>query len=165
MYSKSIKCVSLIVIMVLVLNLFIACGNKDDGFKTVVSVTYTIDGNKKTENSTAGMELGIAEPSSENEYNRAESKYQVYPRIRQNLQPSSKTVSSIGLFDNSDKGKFIYYWYFNFNVPVYVKYQIKSDIIYNYIQVKVIDDDTIIIKNSNGETTYNVSSYSIIYFN
>lgn len=173
------KIIAILILLSVFLGTLVSCGgDNDDGFKEVASVTYTVDGTKKTENSIARMSLGNAEPISEDEYTRANSKYQVNSLgISKTLTASSKTVSSIGGFDNSDKGKYIYYRYiawgsmgfgrvrgkdFEFG---FAKYEITSEIFYSYIKVKVVDDDTIIIKNSRGETTYNVSSYSITYFN
>ena len=172
------KIITFILLFTLTLSTFVGCKN-DDGFKDVVSVTYTVDGQKKTEKSTAYMSLGVpnVEYISEEEYEAADSKYQVSSvGISTSLAPSSKTVSSISGFTNSDKGKYIYYRYvawgymgfgrvrgrdFDFG---FAKYEITSEIQYNYIQVKVVDDDTIIIRNAKGETTYNVSTYSITYF-
>ena len=172
------RVVAIVVLLSVFLSTLVCCsGDNDNGFKEVASVTYTVDGTKKTENSIARMSLGNAEYSSEDEYTNANSKYQVTSvGISRALTSSSKTVSSIGGFDNSDNGKYIYYRYiawgsmgwgsvrgkdFDFG---FQKYKIISEISYNYIKVKVVDDDTIIIKNSRGETTYNVSSYSITYF-
>ena len=172
------KVVAIVVLLSVFLSTLVGCsGDNDNGFKEVASITYTIDGTQKTENSIARMSLGNAEYISEDEYTRANSKYQVTSvGISKALTASSKTVSSIGGFDNSDKGKYIYYRYiawgsmgfgkvrgrdFDFG---FAKYEITSEIGYSYIRVKVVDDDTIIVKNSRGETTYNVSSYSITYF-
>ena len=35
---------------------------------------------------------------------------------------------------------------------------------YYFVQVKIIDNSTIAIKDRNGETVYTVTSYSITYF-
>ena len=125
------------------------------------------------------MQLGPAETISEDEYMRASSKYQGSPpNIEKYLTPSEKTISSISGFDNSDKGKYLYIRYLAWGTLHFgresirgkdfeygfSKYEIASEIQYRYIKVKIVDDDTIIIKNSQGETTYNVSSYSISYF-
>lgn len=161
------KIIAFILLFTLTLSTFVGCKN-DDGFKDVVSVTYTVDGQKKTEKSTAYMSLGVpdVEYISEEEYEAADSKYRVSSvGISTALSSSSKTVSSISKFTNSDKGKYVYYRYVVAGGGVaFAKYEITSEIQYNYIQVKVVDDDTIIIRNAKGETTYNVSTYSITYF-
>ena len=160
------KIIAVVLLMVLLISNLVSCGDKNDGFEEVASVTYTVDGTKKTENSVARMSLGPAEYVSENEYNRAKSRYKIFSvEISTNLTASSKTVSSIGSINNSDKGKYVYYRYVDWGSVEFLKYEITSEIYYDYIKVKVVDDDTIIIKNSSGTTTYNVSSYSITYFN
>lgn len=173
------KIIAILLLITMFLSMLVGCGSsKDDGFKDVASITYTVDGKKKTEKSVARMYVGKAEPISEDEYLLANPKYQVTSvGISQTLTASSKTVASVCGFDDSDKGNFIYYKYvawgsmgfgrvrgkdFDYG---FSKYEIKSGIFYSYVRVKVVDDDTIIIKNSSGETTYNVSSYSITYFN
>ena len=107
------KIIAFILLFTLTLSTFVGCKN-DDGFKDVVSVTYTVDGQKKTEKSTAYMSLGVpnVEYISEEEYEAADSKYRVSSvGISTALSSSSKTVSSISKFTNSDKGKYVYYRY------------------------------------------------------
>lgn len=177
MRNLIVKSLSLILFFSFVIINLSSC--KHIGYKDVVSVTYTVNGKTKTERSSANMLLGARETISESEYANADFKYQfeyIEPTIGDLLTPSAKTVTSIDGFTNSDKGKFVYYKYvawgnkgpgciigrdFDYG---FSKYEIISDICYNYIKVKVVDDDTIIIRNSKGETTYNVSSYSITYF-
>ena len=53
------KIITFILLFALTLSTFVGCKN-DDGFEDVVSVTYTVDGQKKTEKSTAYMSLGVA---------------------------------------------------------------------------------------------------------
>ena len=63
------KIITFILLFALTLSTFVGCKN-DDGFEDVVSVTYTVDGQRKTEKSTAYMSLGVAniEYISEEEY-------------------------------------------------------------------------------------------------
>ena len=167
--------VFLLSLLVLLSN-FVGC--KNDSFVDVASVTYTVEGKKTTESSYAYMSLGSRTVISEEEYMNADSKFKFdsLVNLTQKLMPSYKTVSSILGLDNSDKNKYIYEKFIAWGSPGlgqvrgedwdygFVKQQICSEISYNYIKVKVVDDDTIVVKNSSGETTYNVSSYSITYF-
>ena len=167
MNKKMTKVIILFVLLLSLINIFSSCQNA--GFKDVVSVTYTVDGKTKTQSSTAYMTLGFAKNISKEEYESADSKYKVdfvSASLVETLTPYSKTVTSVDGFTNSDKGKYLYHRgvRFDTNKYTYNKYEITSNIHYNYIQVKVVDDDTIIIRDSNGDTTYNVSSYRITYF-
>ena len=163
----------------LILSHFTSCNSKESEFKEVASITYTVDGKEKTETSSAYMSVGLAERASEEEYNNADPKYQVTQAyIKTPLTQSTKTVSSVLGFDNSDKGKYLYVrelaWgsicFGRNNVRgkdydyAFYKHEIKSEIYYHYIWVNIVDDDTIVIINSNGKTTYNVSSYRITNF-
>lgn len=178
-YMK-IRFFAILILFALLCGVLTSCNDKNDGFTEVASITYTVDGKSKTENSTAVIYLGQMEHITEDEYNRSDSKYQVSSiagGLSTKLTASTKTVSSVWGINNSDKGKYVYYWYVAWGDMGWMKVrgkdyelgfakcEITSEIRYNYIKVKVVDDDTIIIKNSKGETTYNVSSYSITHFN
>lgn len=145
---------------------FISCG-KDD-FVLIRSITYTTDGKTKTESSQSKDSYN-EEVISWAEYNRApESKRISCPDMvllpadyKMPKQHEGKT-SAIQRYDAFAQET--RYWsksliggeYFYKGTCVYTQY------FYRY--VKIIDTDTIVVKNGMGETTYKVTSYKILYF-
>lgn len=154
---------------------FSAC--KDDGFEIVQSITYVTDGEKITKTSqviilTDGW--GISD-ISEKQYLEIEDGYRFTYDIpmRINLSKDKKTVTSCYGLTEDDIGKTVGYYVSEFSGTI-SNWQEKRYYYsftfggwgYNYIQVKVIDHHTIIVKDNYdlSETTYTVTSYQITYF-
>ncbi len=160
------KFLAIILLTTLSISILSSCkGCKKNDFVEVYSVTFTVDGKKTSKYSSASMDLSLVGFVSKSEYDAVEEKYKISsPNLTESLSPYVKTVSSVCGLNNSDKGKYVYHSYYNMGSVVYAVYLITSGINHDYVSVKVIDDDTIIIRSYGSETTYNVSSYSITYF-
>ena len=130
-----------------------------------------MDGKTYTVTSTYGISIsGTGEDCSESDYNSAEHKFNSYdiPKfVGYELDKNSETIASFGTLKDGDKGDVFVVKHTYNNPPVtqttYKKYSFEG-FTYSYVYVKVVDDDTIIIKQNGNETTYNVSSYSITKF-
>ena len=149
-----------------------ALGCKKDSYKLVWSVSYTLDGKAYTEKSTYGVAIqgnlnGV--DCSETEYLSAEHRFENGPfkSTGYELPKDSATIQSHGSLTEEDIGEYFYVKTSYYNPPVsqvwYKQYQF-AGFGYDYVYVKVVDDDTIIIKKNGEKTTYNVSSYSLTLF-
>ena len=165
---RKILSILLLVAICSALILLTGCSNE---FEKVHSVTYTMDGKTYTVTSTYGISIsGSSEACSESEYNSAEHKFNSsdMPKfVGYELNKNSETIAAFGTLKDSDKGdSFVIKNTYN-NPPVtqttYKKYTFEG-FSYSYVYVKIVDDDTIVIKQNGNETTYNVSSYSITKF-
>lgn len=167
MLKRIISCLLLITVCLAVL----LCTGCSNDFEKVHSVTYTMDGKTYTVTSTYGISIsGTGEDCSESDYNSAEHKFNSYdiPKfVGYELDKNSETIASFGTLKDGDKGDVFVVKHTYNNPPVtqttYKKYSFEG-FTYSYVYVKVVDDDTIIIKQNGNETTYNVSSYSITKF-
>lgn len=169
MVKRTISFILSLVICATVL-LFTGCSDK---YEKVYSVTYTVDGKTYTETSTYGIAIsgsGSGVECSESDYITAKHQfndYEITKFVGHKLDKNSETINSFGSLTEENVGEeFVIKYTYN-NPPVnqthYKKYQF-AGFSYSYIYVKVVDDDTIIIKKDGTETTYNVSSYSIQRF-
>ena len=165
---KKIISILILVAACSTLLLFTGCSNN---FEKVHSVTYTMDGKTYTVTSTYGISIsGSGEDCSESEFNSSKHKFNSsdMPKfVGYELNKNSETIDSFGTLNDSDKGDcFVIKNTYN-NPPVtqtnYKKYTFEG-FSYSYVYVKIVDDDTIVIKQNGNETTYNVSSYSITRF-
>lgn len=153
-------------IIMLVGTLLVSCAEKEE-FVKVAYVTYTVDGKKVTEQSKAYIGIGEREEITyEQYYDGTLSKYRMDDKsLSIILSPDQKEVDEIQGLNDSDKGEYLYFFE-SVGFHEYIYYRAKiSGLYYSYISVNEVDDDTIIISNSSGQTTYNVSSYSIKEFN
>lgn len=166
-----LKRISSCLLLIAVCAAVLLCTGCSNDFEKVHSVTYTMDGKTYTVTSTYGISIsGTGEDCSESDYTSAEHKFNSYdmPKFAgYELDKNSETITSFGTLKDSDKGDiFVVKNTYN-NPPVsqttYKKYTFEG-FAYSYVYVKVVDDDTIIIKQNGNETTYNVSSYSITKF-
>lgn len=164
------KILSILLLMSMCSSMLLLTGCSKD-FEKVNSVTYTMDGKTYTVTSTYGISIsGTGEDCSESEYNSAEHKFNSYdmPKfVGYELNKNSETIDSFGTLKDSDKGDcFVIKNNYN-NPPVtqtnYKKYTF-GGFSYSYVYVKIVDEDTIVIKQNGNEATYNVSSYSITRF-
>lgn len=161
------KTVALILLLVFSSASFLTGCRRDD-YKLVWSVTYTLDGKAYTERST----YGVATKSSgvqctEAEFLAGEHKFYGHLSASYDLPRDSKTVQSHGSLMKEDIGEYFYVKDSYYNPPVskewYWKYEF-AGFGYHYVYVRIVDDDTIVIKKKGIETTYKVSSYSLVYF-
>lgn len=158
-------------LLISVCSAVLLCTGCSKDFEKVYSVTYTMDGKTYTVTSTYGISIsGTGEDCTESEYNSAEHKFNSYDMskfVGYKLDENSETTASFGTLKESDVGDYFVIKHTYNNPPVnqttYKKYQF-AGFSYSYVYVKVVDDDTIIIKQNGNETTYNVSSYSITKF-
>lgn len=160
----------LIALCLSLLTLITVCcmtGCSKDGFELVCSVSYTVDGKNKTEYSTWNISYTDEEERHDIEV-PGRLFFESYDiSFSGRLSKDSKTISSYGILNEQEIGETFYVRHRNINggsYSYYYKTYKFQGFSYSYVYVKVVDDDTIIIKH-NGTTTYNVSSYSITYFN
>ena len=158
------KKTSLFLAIVLLFAILTGCNNKDD-FVEVAAITYTIDGEKVTEESKAYLALGEAEEITyEGYYSGTLSTYRLDDKPRSIiLTHDQKTVDNIQGLNDDHKGEYVYYYTKVGNEYKYYKAELLG-LYYQYVHVKIVDDDTIVIISGKGKTTYNVSSYRITEF-
>ena len=158
-----------------------------DGFTYVCRIDFRSDGNNTTRYSTSRSIYTIAEEVTENDfYNAAIEKRIDYGNVLeiseeinqaailtqdyiipdwlngesiyiQYITPSDNDIYYVRSFYDVDNatGESLYHYY----------KAIFSRIEYRYIQVKVINPQSIAIRDSSGETVYTVTQYSIKCFN
>ena len=163
------RIVSLFLLIAIALTTLLISGCAKDDYELVWSVTYTMDGKTYTENSTYGVAIkGSGVQCTENEYLTGEHTFVDFVAGKKfELPKDSTTIQSHGSLTEEDIGEYFYVKHYYYNPPVsqtnYWQYEF-AGFGYTYVYVKVVDDDTIIIKKNGTETTYNVSSYSLTYF-
>lgn len=157
------------------------CG--DEGFELVYEVKYTTNGEDKKDSFTCGY-LYADQPQNitENEYDALPNKYQnnvLSGRLNvysynyipyKEAEPKGKTrycvprenLSSSHL-TGFDENYFRYYYVHNFNTILYFKRELLCAY-YDYVYVKINSPSNITIRKSNGETTYEVTSYKLTKF-
>ncbi|MBR2926018.1 MAG: hypothetical protein IKC31_00350 [Clostridia bacterium] len=164
------RIVSLFLLLALCLAslLFTSCSK--DEYVLVWSVTYTMDGKTYTEKSTYGVAInGSGIDCVESDYLSGEHRFANGPFkfTGYELPKDSTTIQSHGTLTEDDIGEYFYVKTSYYNPPVsqvwYKQYEF-AGFGYTYVYVKVVDDDTIMIKKNGTVTTYNVSSYSLTYF-
>ena len=146
---------------------FISC-KTDDEFAFIYSITFTSAGETKRLDSTVHR-VDIYEKIEKSEYMNAPStQYYLSP---DRLPPQHK--SGLIKLKELPKNGTTYevkknnwneteYQYWSYGTSYYKS--TGEEVTYEYIYLKVIDNETIIIKASNGETTYKVTSYRARYF-
>lgn len=170
------KKVVLLVFMVLILFVFTSCDSAK--FVEVQRITFTSSGVTNTFYPQWYLLRGEFKTATKDEYDNSEFKTSV-------LAPSDVNLTSIefhtsdlfggNIYNNSQKpykphgiadkdiGK--YFFIYAHDLGHYAKSYYKTEIKgvgSVYIQVKVINDTTIIIRRGSQETTYIVTSYSIV---
>lgn len=165
----------LIIIFLIILS---GCSDSKSEFKDVSRVTFTSGGVTKTLYPTWYIIRGNFEIASKEEYDNSEHKVSV-------MTPGDVTVSTIefytsnlfsdNIYDNSEKpykphgiseqgiGDYLYIYAHNLGhySKSYFKAKIK-DVGSISLKIKVIDSSTIVIKQGVIETTYTVTSYSVL---
>lgn len=157
--------------------MLVSCGNNQ--FKEVRSVTFTSNGKTQTFYPTWYIvPSSIYENATEEEYKTADFKTSV-------MVPNNTTVDTIAFYttdlfsgnilgvssrpykpyniSKDDIGKYLYIYAHDLGdyFRKFFKIEIR-DVGTDYIQVKVKNDTTIVIKKNGRETTYTVTSYSIV---
>lgn len=167
------RIVSLFLLFTLAILSLLSTGCSIEKYKLIWSVSYTVDGKTYTEKSTYGIAIKGASMGidcTEEDYLSAEHRFENGPFkfTGYELPQNSTTVQAHGTLTEEDVGEYFYVKTSYYNPPVsqvwYKKYEF-AGFGYHYVYVKVVDDDTIIIKKDGTKTTYNVSSYSLTYFN
>ncbi|MBQ8229973.1 MAG: hypothetical protein IJZ32_04700 [Clostridia bacterium] len=152
--------------------LLFSVGCKKQDYKLVWSVSYTLDGKTYTEKSTYSIAIKGASTGidcTEADYLSSEHRFENGPfkHTGYELPKDSTTVQAHGTLTEEDIGEYFYVKTSYYNPPVsqvwYKQYEF-AGFGYHYVYVKIVDDDTIVLKADGAKTTYNVSSYSLIYF-
>ena len=152
---------------------FTGCANDD--FVTVCKVVYTTRGETKTQASTAFIDYSEPTFITEDEYNESPEGQRITGKASSyNLSPNftipkgaEGKLSYTAKPTETDSEKLTRYYKTYHDLAgkwIYAKVKYMG-IDYSFIQVKVVDSSTIVIKDKKGETTYKVTSYSITYFN
>ncbi len=149
-------------------------GCKKDDFEKVYSVTFTMDGKSTTKTSYAYLYVSQQNGVTQEVYYSTPKIADIDGDLNSQkiaLSVNNKTISSWNGITEEQKGEVIGYrngMWFNSSTGHYVSadYILGTfeGFLYYYVLVRVVDDDTIIIKDGSGQTTYNVSSYKISKF-
>lgn len=174
MLVKRTKYICLFFVFVIAIFMFTGCGN---GFTEVASVTFTTNGETRTINSYWYLIHGTYTKVTQKEYDDAKFKTSVLASSNVNVDTLDFYTSEVysgNIYNVSEKPYMPYnitiddigeYFYIcahdlgSYNESYY-KTEIK-DVGANYLQVKVVNNTTIIVKFGVNETTYTVTSYSI----
>ena len=151
-------------------------GCSNDGFELVKSVSITTNGEEKTFKSTTTPQVSFT-----NDKYIAYDEFYAAPENRK-LYGTGVNVNELSKITISDaikaaKNATYYeivekeldgYWYHKYSHTIhgnvyYVKYEYEKTYC-TFVYVKVKNDSTIVIKRGSAETTYTVSSYSIVKF-
>ena len=173
-----------VVFFLLIFQILLLGCSSDGGFKIVKSVTFTTGGQTRTLYSDwwiiTGEAQGFWKEISQSEYDAASNKMKLGPY----LATSQLTVNSSEIFTGPmgslPNGSSLYYPYGLSNSDIGENFFIKTHTLGGYaphyyktefvsignsiLEIKVIDNDHIIIKRGSGETTYNVTSFSVRNF-
>ena len=166
-------------IILLVISTLSLCSCSNDGFKLVKSVSITTNGEERTFKSTTSPQVSFATITNDSyissyEFNSAPENRKFYgtdvsfnalSKITINdAIKAAKNSTHYEVVEKELKG----YWYHTYSYAAhgnvyYVKYKYEKAYC-NFVYVKVKSDSTIVIKRGSTETTYTVSSYSIVEF-
>lgn len=172
--QKNLRYLSMIMMLIVVVFMFAGCGNN---FTEASSVTFTSSGERRTIYSTWYLIHGSYMTTTQNEYNNAEFKSSVL--AVNNVNVNTIEIYASDLFSGNiynikekpykpynittnDVGKYFYIYAHDLGDynRSYYKVEIK-DVGAHYLQVKVVNNTTIVVKFGVNETTYTVTSYSI----
>lgn len=149
---------------------FFACSN--DEYITVCKVVYTTNGETKTSASTYFIDYSAPTQITADEYNASPQAYrisstgsphQVSPSFE--IPKEAEGQITYSTRNNNPNKEWWYLCAYNYMTGgwLYNKFTVIG-VDYYFVQVKIIDNSTIAIKDRNGETVYTVTSYSITYF-
>ena len=174
MLIKRSKYLYLVVVFVVTIFMFAGCGND---FMEVASVTFTTSGETRTINSYWYLIHGTYTKVTQEEYNAAKFKTSVLAGSDVNVDTLDFYTSDVysgNIYNVSEKpykpynitidniGE--YFYIYAHDLGSYNESYYKTEIIdvgANYLQVKVVNNTTIIVKFGVNETTYTVTSYRI----
>lgn len=173
---KKIGTLVLTFILLVFSTIFIS-GCNNEGFELVKSVSITTSGEEKVFNSTTTPQVLFEIPIdiSYGEFNAASDNRKFYGV--QGWEPNALSKITIKDAISAAKNSTHYevvekdlegYWYRAFSYTThgkvyYSKYKYKKTLC-NFVYVKVKDDTTLVIRNGDGDTTYTVSSYRIVFW-
>lgn len=166
--KKIIIC--LLATLLIIPSIFI-CACSGDDFEYVASITFTTDGVTKTLKPHHSRNLSLGEQIDKDEfYANCTNENRIYLDANtvefssKSALPPKDQMGTAVYYKKFDESKTVYasryisfldtYWYFKYRY---------YGVYYYYILVKVVNSTTIIIKDSKGETTYTVTSYSMQY--
>ena len=143
-------------------------------------IQYTTNGSYRTQHSTYNIELANFTEISETEFKNAPAEKCIrvlynngnnFYDLTQYHVPQNHSVpndingrTSYTINTDMTDGDNIRYGIFYNNSEIEYYQCIISEITYSYIQVKILDYQTLAIRDGNGETIYTVTSYNITYF-
>lgn len=155
---KKIGIVFVSIVILLTSVLLVGCKEKGDGFELVKSISFVSNGESKVIHSTASYILDGGETESNYDEWRKNEDYWLHTDNPYYSFPLNVKILA-------DKKKDTYYYYTRRlgDYVYYLKVKIKG-YEYNYLYVKVIDNETIEIKKDDKITLYKVTSYSITHF-
>lgn len=144
---------------------FFGCGDDLDGFFPVANVSFTTNGETKTERSVRSNKISAGEQITVEEYLENPNNYQ-------RMTKNSSTISSNYIIPKKYKGEtsflvesewetvYAYRTRYDFSTHGYNVYfrGTYQGVQYTIIYMKVVDNSTIIIKKR-AETTYTVTSF------
>ncbi len=154
---KKILIVFFILVIILTNILLVGCKEKGDGFELVKSISFVSSGESKVIHSTASYIFDGEEESNYDEWRKNED-YWLHTD-----NPFDSFPLNVKILGEKKKDTYYYYTRRLGNYVCYLKVKIKG-YKYNYLYVKVIDNETIEIKKDDKITIYKVTSYSITYF-
>lgn len=163
------KTLPILMLLVFALLPISACSKND--FEYVSSITITTAGETKTFESyyTESFHSRVID---ETEYKASKEKdritYEPYSKSsvtkKTDLPPKEQMGATTYTKYNVKEPTIKYRQYLDgFNRFWFYEIEFKGTFEYSYVQVKIIDNTTLIIKDKNGETTYTVTSYSITH--
>ena len=166
MAKKKIVCF-FIVFVVLIQGLFFSsCSN---GWELVSSITITTNGETKTFSSGCSDEFGMPIDITKEEYTKNRKNRDLDKDDNRYIKKLSISKvadiidggTSYSYQEKEMKGYWYYMWYGWSSGNVFYAKKPYIETIYTLTYVKILNDTTIKIKSSKGETTYTVTSYSI----
>ena len=168
------KCLRIVVIMFLFVFILAGCG---DGFTEVASISFTTAGESRTLYSTWYINVGKYEISTREEYYNATFKGSVMAPNNVNVDTISWYTSDLfsgniyniknkpykpyGITED-DIGEYFYIFAHDLGAYTTSYYKVEiTEVGSSYLQVKVKNDTTIVVKRGVNETTYTVTSYRL----
>lgn len=158
-----------LVIIIIAFQSFLFIGCSDD-FKPILKMTIITDGVEKNFSSSRSNSYGEPKSITSDEYDSN--------RELDENELLKSTLTLLQAYKKIEKGDFSYkyrepklkgYWFYIAYDPLWTSAQYfkreYSYTVYSFTYAKVVNDTTIKIKTSKGETTYTVSSYTVKWFN
>lgn len=168
MKSKVAKILVLFFSLIICLSGFCCCGK--DKFVTVKRVEWVMDGEKSTKSSYrqycySTTKLSEAEAKSRGIDSSMLTEHPTLSLTSDKMYKKHKQLNFLIFLEESERDTY-YTGYWSYTVGRYTFFHIHTlyAIEYFFVQVLVVDDDTIRIKDYTGTTTYNVDSYRIYDF-